>query len=209
MKNELVSFKGTREAIHIILDDEAPYSQLLTELLQKLDENRRFFAGANVVIQCGKRELDEYERQEIESVLEEQYALKVMRFVGQEDLVKQDSVSKLKTLFVQRTIRSGQAINFDGHVVVVGDVNAGAHITATGNICVLGAIRGVVHAGAAGDREAFVAGNCFVAPHVQLRIADIIVRAPEDEAGRSSGPEIATVDGDHIVVHSIGSPGLF
>ena len=78
-------------------------------------------------------------------------------------------------LFVERTLRSGKSVQFDGHVVVLGDVNPGAEIIASGNIAVLGSLRGVAHAGATGERKASVSAY-HLAP-TQLRIADLVTRA--------------------------------
>ena len=43
--------------------------------------------------------------------------------------------------FHKGSLRSGQKIEFEGSVIVVGDVNPGAEIKAGGNIIVLGSSR--------------------------------------------------------------------
>ena len=57
------------------------------------------------------------------------------------------------TLYLRRTLRSGQRVDYQGNVVIMGDVNAGAMVTCTGDIIVLGALRGLAHAGAEGNEE--------------------------------------------------------
>jgi len=59
-----------------------------------------------------------------------------------------------QTLLVRRTMRSGQNVDFEGNVVVMGDVNPGAEIIAAGDIIVWGSIRGSVWAGSKGNRKA-------------------------------------------------------
>jgi septum site-determining protein MinC len=93
-------------------------------------------------------------------------------------------------------VRSGQVIRHHGHVTVLGDVNAGGEIIAGGNVLVWGRLRGTVHAGALGDRKAVICA-LELAP-TQLRIADLIARAPEGGAGRF--PEVAFVENDQIGV---------
>ncbi len=61
---------------------------------------------------------------------------------------------------------------------MVGDVNPGAEIKAGGNIIILGQLKGMAHAGCKGMTDAFVSA-IYMAP-VQLRIADIITRFPEE-----------------------------
>lgn len=104
-----------------------------------------------------------------------------------------DGQSKLpadeNTILIQRTIRSGQSVKFDGNVVVMGDVNPGGEIIAGGNIIVMGHLRGVVHAGAFGCESAIVAA--FRLQPTQLRIANHITRAPDGEEIVPEQPEIA------------------
>ena len=102
------------------------------------------------------------------------------------------------TKFYKKTVRSGQLLESDGHIVILGDVNPGAEIVAAGNIFVMGTIKGTVHAGAKGNREAVVAG-LNLSP-TQLRIADIITRSPDGDSNTALSPEIAYIKGDRIII---------
>jgi len=102
------------------------------------------------------------------------------------------------TKFLYGTLRSGQIVEYNGNIVVVGDVNPGAFLKATGNIIILGTLKGVAHAGFNGDNEAIVAAYNLI-PN-QLRIADIIVRAPDGDISEYKLPEVARVyDGEIII----------
>ena len=73
---------------------------------------------------------------------------------------------------VRKTLRSGQRVVFDGNVVIVGDVNAGAEVEAEGDVVVLGNLRGIVHAGCKGRTDAVVVAlNLHAA---QVRIGNLI-----------------------------------
>jgi len=100
-----------------------------------------------------------------------------------------------EAIFIQRTLRSGNSVNFDGHVVVVGDVNPGAEIIAGGNVVVWGKLRGMVHAGAAGDVNAIVCALSLTP--TQLRIADKIAVSPSGDG--QLRPEIAVIRDDRVV----------
>ena len=86
-------------------------------------------------------------------------------------------------------------------MVVVGDVNPGAEIKATGNIIVLGQLKGMAHAGCKGMTDAFVTA-VYMAP-VQLRIADIITRFPEENKHGPKPPEYAFVKDGQIFVMAL------
>ncbi len=107
--------------------------------------------------------------------------------------------SQEDTMLVQRTLRSGQTIEYTGNVVVLGDVNPGAEIIAGGHVVVMGALRGVVHAGAFGDNSATI--TAFLLEPTQLRIASHITRPP-DGAGALDviEPEVALIKDGTVVI---------
>jgi septum site-determining protein MinC len=101
---------------------------------------------------------------------------------------------------VQRTLRSGTVLRFDGDLYVFGDVNPGAQVIATGNITVLGALKGTAHAGAAGDESAFILA--FDLRPMQLRIARVIAIPPDRRTADGLDPEIATVKDGQVVIEA-------
>ena len=115
-------------------------------------------------------------------------------------MAKEMSPSNL-TKFHRGSLRNGQKIEFDGSVVVVGDVNPGAEIKAGGNIIILGQLKGMAHAGCKGDADAFITA-IFMAP-VQLRIADIITRFPEENKKGPKPPEYAFIQNGQIFVMAL------
>ena len=109
------------------------------------------------------------------------------------------------TILYENSLRSGQSINFDGNVVVLGDVNAGAEIVAGGHILVMGALRGMAHAGSGGDEDATVTALTF-AP-TQVRIASHITRPPEEEQpGLGRTPTVARVKEEGVVIEEYHPP---
>src|SRR5260370_7894407 len=60
------------------------------------------------------------------------------------------------TIFLRRTICSGQAVQHAGNIVVMGDINPGAEIIAGGDIIVWGVLRCMVHAGYPDNENAVV-----------------------------------------------------
>lgn len=103
------------------------------------------------------------------------------------------------TLFLRRTVRSGQAIHHTSNVVVLGDVNPGAEIVAGGDVVVWGVLRGMVHAGYP-DNDSAVVCALQLAP-VQLRVAHLLSRPPEDFEAQPR-PEVAAIRQGQIVVET-------
>ena len=126
----------------------------------------------------------------------------IFNLLGQETLVNFDVPREDSpvSLFHCGTLRSGQKLFSEGHLIVHGDVNPGAELKALGNIVVLGTLKGIVHAGAGGDRSASV--SAIVLSPTQIRIADVITRAPDEQLSPTN-PEIAYIMEDRIYIENI------
>ena len=76
------------------------------------------------------------------------------------------------------TLRSGDHLQVEGSVLLLGDVNPGARISAAGDVRVWGRLRGVAHAGCQGNQQARIVA--LQLRPLQLRIAEAVARGPED-----------------------------
>lgn len=85
----------------------------------------------------------------------------------------------LKQNFIEEHLDLGQRIEYEGSLVILGDVNGGAEVIAGENIVILGILRGLAHAGAKGNKEAIIACSSIEAP--QIRISNIIKERSKEE----------------------------
>lgn len=114
---------------------------------------------------------------------------------------------KLPTLYIQRTLRSGQSITSDGNIVIIGDANPGSEIIAKGDITVWGILGGIAHAGAEGNQYAKIRALKMNA--IQLRIADTFARRPDNinipyiQKTDTFIPEEACIYKKQILIHKI------
>lgn len=106
-----------------------------------------------------------------------------------------------ESLFVNETVRNGQRVEFNGDVIVIGDVNNSAEIIAGGSIAVLGVLRGIARAGAWGNESATV--TAFRLSPQQLRIGALIAIAPDGENKDTGYPETASVRNGSIVIEPV------
>ena len=77
------------------------------------------------------------------------------------------------------TLRSGDHLEVEGSLLVLGDVNPGARVSAGGDVRVWGRLRGVAHAGNRGNRQARIVA--LQLRPLQLRIAEAVARGPEEQ----------------------------
>lgn len=92
-------------------------------------------------------------------------------------------IKSSETTFYRGSLRSGQKVEYEGSIVMIGDVNAGAEVIAGENIIVLGELRGLAHAGAKGNGQAIIAATKIDSP--QIRIADKIKEFEKEETIKS------------------------
>ena len=216
-----VAIKGTRNGLLLTLEPETPFGELLKALSARLAEAPNFFHGASLAVDTSRRALHTSERTQLEDLLayyhvsvtplEQIAALQEKERGGSSPLssvsaMANESVQNQRdpresedTLFLRRTVRSGQAIHHSSNVVVLGDVNPGAEIVAGGDIIVWGVLRGMVHAGYPDNEQALVC-SLHLAP-VQLRIAHLLSRPPEGLEVQPR-PEVASIRQGQIVVET-------
>lgn len=207
MDYDFISFKGTQDGIYIHIK-EGDFNYIKEELDMKLSKAGSFFKGGQIVAFKGKR-LSEEEKSQLRNIIKDKYKLKLKEKENiEEDNIEEaqksdcfQGIEKGMTSFIRTTVRSGQIIQYEGNIVVLGDVNPGGIIEAKGNIVVLGTLRGVAHAGCDGNRDAIV--SAYDLQPTQLRIADLIARSPDGEVIKSSRwPEIAKIEGDEVVIET-------
>ena len=166
---------------HLVLKikDSADHDSVMRELKTKLSDIKEFYkTNSGVPILVTGKVLKTDEMKEIQERLLK--SLKVdIEFESPKELglhgIKKDfkkEIESSETKFLRKSLRSGQKVEFEGSVVILGDVNDGAEVIAEDNIIVLGALRGMAHAGAKGNEEAIIAARLIDSP--QIRIASHI-----------------------------------
>ncbi len=125
--------------------------------------------------------------------------------VPEAEFTKEDiELEAFPTKYIKQTMRSGQVINYEGNVVIIGDCHPGSEITAFGDITVWGVLSGIAHAGSGGNQKARVRALKMNA--IQLRIANCYSRRPDSlntvyiEKTNSFTPEEARIVNGEIVV---------
>ncbi|MEO1003499.1 MAG: septum site-determining protein MinC [Cyanobacteria bacterium J06638_7] len=91
------------------------------------------------------------------------------------------------------TLRSGDHLEAEASVLVLGDVNPGARVSAGGHVLVWGRLRGMAHAGCKGDGDARIVA--LQLRPLQLRIAGSVARGPEDSPLPGMAEQASLVNG--------------
>lgn len=179
----VVTIKGTKDGLSLYIDDTCSFDYAIQELEEKLsskfaDEDQPLIS---VNIQLGNRYIDNEQEELLREIVRNKNKL-VINTIQTNVITKDEALAwkqdtEVKPVF--RVIRSGQVVEVQGDLLLIGDVNPGGKVIATGNIFIMGNLRGTAHAGVKGNREAVIAAS-YMKPS-QLRIADYISRSPDYE----------------------------
>ena len=189
-----------------IIDELIDKKEIIIEKILEIfnDKNNNYEANLVYIDIIGKV-FNDNERSVIEKTLkvgmENLLSNIIIEFVDSEKELGLFSIKELfekdenisNTKYIKHSIRSGIREEYLGSVVLLGDLNSGGQLIASGNIIVLGTLRGLAHAGATGNKKAFVGAK--EVENAQVRIADKII-----ELGLYEENTILSIKDDKIVV---------
>ncbi len=191
----MVEIRGiTLPVVLVEIKERRDVDYLIEEVRQKVSS--KLFEGSYVLID-GKGLLRDDEIEKIEKALLDKNIKSVKRLssTGLGDTRKE------RLLIVQKHLRSGQRVEHNGDILVLGDVNKDAQVVATGNIIVMGKLRGVAIAGALGDESAVVIA-LEMEPQ-QVRIGKRVAIMDEEERKSPGYPEVAKVEDGNIILERV------
>jgi septum site-determining protein MinC len=190
--SQSVVVKSNKYGIHLVLDKDVEFKKILKEVVEKFKDTEKFFKSAKLAISFEGRELSTKQEQEIIDAIMDNTSIKIFCIVDndptREEHIRQQienyqAVYENPTVdnggieFYRGTLRSGQTIECETGIVIVGDVNPGATVSSYGNIVVLGSVKGNVYAGIGGDDKAFI--FALDMDPIQIRIGSIIAKSPD------------------------------
>lgn len=223
VEGNLVVFKGTADGIVVILDSEADFEELLDQFKEKLEYSKNFFKGSRVSMRFKGRSLTKEQQDRLLMLLTNQNIINISfihdfakenkkeddnHLLWIKDQIENHQASL--TQFHYGIVRSGHHIDYQGNVIILGDVNPGGLVTAGGSVIVLGALKGKVHAGIDMTcTQPFVVSSAM-AP-IQIGIRNIIAQSPNSESAyniNSNMLQIAYLHEEQIYVDQIDSKTL-
>lgn len=187
------------------------YDEILEEIRTKFTDSAKFFKDATMAITFEGRILTKLQEEEIIETITEVSNIQIVCIYDNNEnteklyqsIVEQslEDLPRKEGQFYKGTLKKRQLLETEKSIVILGDVDFGATVVSKGNIVVLGTIRGSVHAGAAGNRNAFVVA-LSMKPQA-LRIADVSTKKLYIRKEEKPDAKIARIDGDRIYVDLI------
>ena len=221
MKSSVI-IKGNKYGFQIVLNPTLPFEELLREVGNKFKESTHFFdLNKPIAVSFTGRELTSGEQNLMVDTIPENSGPNISYEIGEEDKKEKkrqeaeafpENRSAKNGQFYRGTLRSGQKIEVDGSIVILGDINPGAQIVAGGNVVVLGCLKGTEHAGYPEDNCAFVAA--LMMEPMQIQIGSYIARSPDQRVKNTKKnakkknrqellAKLAFVENDSIFIETI------
>lgn len=215
--NNSVVIKGNKHGIVVVLDAGMEFSELKEHIAAKFKDSAKFLGNAKMAISFEGKKLTDEQQREVLDIISENSDLHVVCIVEndpEKDAVFEKSLndhlielSNTTGQFYKGNLRSGQVLETETSIIVIGDVNPGASVISKGNIIVLGALKGTVFAGATGNENAFVLALDMYP--VQIRIADTIARSPDHPVKEDTKEaKIAFLEEGNIYIESVNKKVL-
>ena len=198
----LVGIKN--DQISVRLNEDATQEQILETIRKKMTVIKKLCKEGKKTINIVGKVLKDKEKEELRELISDEVKEEVI-FENENELglhgikkVYEQNVENSEAYFFKGSVRSGQKIEFDGSIVILGDVNSGAEVIAGDNIAVTGTLRGLAHAGAKGNKKAIIASHKIECP--QLRIANIVKEIEKEEIEESELKQFASIIDEEIVL---------
>ena len=174
-----------KDDIVIKINEDFSQEDIMYSLRKKIPELKKLYQSEKTPIVITGKVLKNREIDEIQELIKEKIDVDI-----EFDMPKELGLSSItrtfkrqidvsETTFHRGSLRSGQRLEAEGSLVILGDVNSGAEVVASDNIVVLGHLRGLAHAGAKGNKRAIIAAGRLDA--VQIRISNIVKEIDRDE----------------------------
>ena len=201
---QYVTINLKKDVIVMKISDKASEEDTLKSLKKKLQELKKLYQKEKTPIFVTGKILRNKELREIQELIQKTIDVEVefdtpkaLGLHGIKRTYNQDvGISEAK--IHRGSLRSGQRLEFEGTLIILGDVNDGAEAIAGENVIVVGTLRGLAHAGAKGNKQAIIAANKIESP--QIRISNIIKEMERNDDDYNVALTYASVEDDRIIV---------
>lgn len=183
--NNCVNIVLGKEEITLKINEKAKEEEIMDCLEEKIPELKRLYQDEKTPIFVTGKVLKEKEMKTVQAKIQKEIDVKIEfdspKALGLHEIKRafSEEIESSETKFYRGSLRSGKKIEYEGSIVILGDVNSGAEVIAGENIVIVGTLRGMAHAGAKGNRKAMISAVSIEAP--QIRIADIIKELEKEE----------------------------
>ena len=188
------------------------------EIADKFKESAAFFKDAKMVLSIVGKELTDEEEKAVIGAIEENSEIKILCLIGKDSETENqilkavdayqnfDSTEQERNLgqFYKGSLKSGQVLETDSSIIILGDVNPGANVISKKDIIIIGGLYGNAYAGGSGEM-----GHYIIALDVSCECLKVDnhryenPKTPKWPIKPKYRPQIAHVVNDTVVLENI------
>lgn len=203
----MVTLKGSPKGIMILID-ESDINIAKEELIAKLSESAQFFNEETLEVFITSTTLTEAEVYSLHGVVTEGLVNTKVLFIEHppkllpkqhsilDELADDEGISK----FVRTTVKSGEVLESNHNLIIIGDVERGAVVRSCANIFVLGSLYGRAHAGSNRKSDSVIVAMRLLAEEIKIADTTITVKQSALKKFLPGVPEIAYLLNDEIKI---------
>lgn len=220
---QAVIIKSKSYGIHLVLNPELEFQELLDAVISKFEDAGAFFKDAKVGISFEGYHLSVEQEYELIGAIQEHTTISVICIMEEEKIQEACVLAKAEAHIRDKIMENavchygslspGETLESETGIVIVGNVPKGAKVIAAGNIIVFGILKGFAQAGLYGDPAAYIAALSIDTRQLQIGSILFIPQAKENKekaglfrrkkaAATESAitPQIAHVQDGHVIM---------
>jgi len=198
-----IIIKGVKDGLIFLLDDQCDFEVLLSELKHKLEKtHQQLLSGPliHITVRLGQRVINEEQIKLLSDIVRAQGNLMIQAFESDAPPVhNMRPHAQLKVM--SSMVRSGQEVEYDGDLLLLGDVHPGGIVRCTGDLYVMGSLKGFAHAGMNGRKEAIIAAAVLLP--TGMKIADIMCEFSNDGQASDGVMEYGYIDNEQFCIQKL------
>ncbi len=164
---DAVIIKSFPNGITLLLNEEASFEEVLSEIACKFSEARTFFGSAAMALSIEGRELTDAEEIRIIDTIQKNSFLNIICIVGHDEDTNKNFIKALQHVekrlkgtdegqFFKGSLKNRDVLETENSIIILGDVNPGCAVISAGNVIILGGLYGEVYAGGSGQANSYI-----------------------------------------------------
>lgn len=217
MRNSVI-IKSFQHGISLHLPAEEDMEILLEKIAFKFKESAAFFKDAKMILSLEGRILTDDEEKAVIETIESNSDIKILCLIGKDSdtenqilkafdqyqNIVSDKQEQNLGQFYKGSLKSGQVLETDSSIIILGDVHPGANVISKKDIIIIGGLYGNAYAGGNGET-----GHYIIALDISAECIKVDehrynpVKKPKWPIKPKYQPKIAYVANDKVIIEPV------
>jgi len=164
---DAVLIKSFQKGITLLLNEQASFEEILSEISFKFSEAKHFFGNASMALSIEGQKLTDAEEMLLVEEIQKCSNINILCIIGHNEESNNQFVKALHHVekhlpqnddgqFYKGSLKNRDVLETESSIIILGDVYPGCAVISSKNVIVLGGLYGEVYAGGNGQENAYV-----------------------------------------------------